>query len=103
MAAARRTLLPAALLALALVGALYEAGTFVNGGRPATPVTSLRGGTAQQALPAEAMALAETSVVTSLQIQTPAWWANILGVILPCTFLIVLYIQSERTKAEEGL
>merc|ERR1711972_49671 len=82
MAGTRRTLLPAALLALALVGALYESGTFVNGGRPATPVTSLRGRTAQQALPAEAMALAETSMMTSLQVQTPAWFANILGVVV---------------------
>ena len=42
-----------------------------------------------------------TEVTTALAVSTPGWWANIVGVMVPLTFLIVLYLQSERTLSEE--
>ena len=41
---------------------------------------------------AEAMAL-ESSLTTALAVSTPGWWANIVGIMVPLTFLIVLYLQ----------
>merc|ERR1719150_3112347 len=97
--AARRTILPALCLALA-VAALFRPAAFVSGLAPASPLSSTRG-MALRSLPAGAVA--ETSVATSLAVSTPGFWANIVTVLVPITFLIVLYLQSERTKAEEGL
>merc|ERR1712039_311192 len=102
---ARRVLLPAVLLALLAAILLCSSAAFVNGSVPvSSSAASLRGGIAQRAVP-------EVELVTSsmamadygMQVSTPGWWANILSIIVPVTFLITLYLQSERTKAEEGL
>ena len=41
--------------------------------------------------------LLPAQVTTALAVSTPGWWANIVGIMVPLTFLIVLYLQSERT------
>mmetsp|Transcript_45638 Transcript_45638/g.118650 ORF Transcript_45638/g.118650 Transcript_45638/m.118650 type:complete len:104 (+) Transcript_45638:50-361(+) len=98
MAASRSTVLPLALIALAFVGALYSTGAFVNGAAPLASSSVLRGRVSQQALP---VGLVEgTSVATSLQVVTAAYWANLVLVVVPVGFLIILYLQSERTKAQ---
>mmetsp|Transcript_86709 Transcript_86709/g.187570 ORF Transcript_86709/g.187570 Transcript_86709/m.187570 type:complete len:97 (+) Transcript_86709:58-348(+) len=95
MAASRPVLLPLLLAACALFGAL----SFCGGAAPVTGA-ALRGNTARAAVP-EAMAL-ESSLTTALAVSTPGWWANIVGVMVPLTFLIVLYLQSERTISQEA-
>mmetsp|Transcript_58345 Transcript_58345/g.147941 ORF Transcript_58345/g.147941 Transcript_58345/m.147941 type:complete len:104 (+) Transcript_58345:71-382(+) len=100
MAFSRRSLLlPAALATLALCGVLSACGAFVGGSAPPAAGASLRAtAQAQRALP---VGLAEgSSVATSLAVTTAAWWANIVLLIIPLTFLIILYLQSERTLAE---
>mmetsp|Transcript_65776 Transcript_65776/g.148425 ORF Transcript_65776/g.148425 Transcript_65776/m.148425 type:complete len:103 (-) Transcript_65776:100-408(-) len=101
--AARPTLIPLALLALAVLGAFCGLSAFVGGARSASTSTSLRVSTAQRALPLEGASIADSSVLTALAVSTPGFWANIVTVMVPVTFLVVLYLQSERTKAEEGL
>eukprot|EP00448_Togula_jolla_P021725 CAMPEP_0170590786 /NCGR_PEP_ID=MMETSP0224-20130122/12055_1 /TAXON_ID=285029 /ORGANISM="Togula jolla, Strain CCCM 725" /LENGTH=78 /DNA_ID=CAMNT_0010914605 /DNA_START=103 /DNA_END=336 /DNA_ORIENTATION=- len=76
--------------------AAYQAVNFVNCGKSASPATSLRGNTARQALSPESMPEVDTSVLTALAVSTPGWWANIVFVVIPCGFLIILYLQSER-------
>mmetsp|Transcript_20717 Transcript_20717/g.64721 ORF Transcript_20717/g.64721 Transcript_20717/m.64721 type:complete len:105 (+) Transcript_20717:128-442(+) len=98
--AGRPMLLPAALLALAAAAALCSTSTFVCGSHRASPTLSSRASTARSALPAGAELLADTSVATALAVSTPGFWANIVTVLVPCSFLIILYLQSERTKAE---
>mmetsp|Transcript_20721 Transcript_20721/g.64738 ORF Transcript_20721/g.64738 Transcript_20721/m.64738 type:complete len:105 (+) Transcript_20721:128-442(+) len=98
--AGRPMLLPAALLALAAAAALCGASAFVCGSYGASPTPSVRAGATRSALPAGAEILADTSVATSLAVSTPGFWANIVTVLVPCSFLIILYLQSERTKAE---
>mmetsp|Transcript_58343 Transcript_58343/g.147936 ORF Transcript_58343/g.147936 Transcript_58343/m.147936 type:complete len:104 (+) Transcript_58343:87-398(+) len=100
MAAARRSLLlPVVLAAFALCAVLSSCGAFVGGSAPPASGASLR--TAAQAQRALPVGLAEgSSVATSLAVTTAAWWANIVLLIIPLTFLIILYLQSERTLAE---
>mmetsp|Transcript_91891 Transcript_91891/g.255970 ORF Transcript_91891/g.255970 Transcript_91891/m.255970 type:complete len:104 (-) Transcript_91891:170-481(-) len=100
--AGRSLLLPLTLLVLAAVAALCGPTAFV-GGQTRAPSTALRTLTPQRALPLDMGVPAETSVATALAVSTPGFWANIVTVIVPVTFLIVLYLQSERTKAEEGI
>mmetsp|Transcript_53333 Transcript_53333/g.170888 ORF Transcript_53333/g.170888 Transcript_53333/m.170888 type:complete len:104 (-) Transcript_53333:118-429(-) len=102
--AGRSALLPVALLALAAAALLLGPGAFVGGRAQAPATASLRSGAARAALPLGAGAVAESSVATALAVSTPGFWANIVTVLVPCSFLIILYLQSERTKAEqEGL
>merc|ERR1719464_397179 len=98
---ARRTILPALLLVVAAAALLSGPATFAVGWSPASATTSTRS-TGLRALPTGAEVLAETSVTTSLAVSTPGFWANIVTVLVPITFLTVLYLQSERTKAEEA-
>mmetsp|Transcript_88142 Transcript_88142/g.273834 ORF Transcript_88142/g.273834 Transcript_88142/m.273834 type:complete len:105 (+) Transcript_88142:98-412(+) len=98
--AGRPMLLPAALLALAAAAAFCGTSAFVGGNYRASSTVSLRAGAARGALPAGAEILADSSVATSLAVSTPGFWANIVTVLVPCSFLIILYLQSERTKAE---
>jgi len=108
MVSARRTLLlPIALAALALCAGLSACGAFV-GGSGAAPgaATSLRTTAVSQirraALPAVDGLVEGSSVATSLAVTTAAWWANIVLVIIPLSFLIILYLQSERTLSQES-
>mmetsp|Transcript_67850 Transcript_67850/g.194883 ORF Transcript_67850/g.194883 Transcript_67850/m.194883 type:complete len:103 (-) Transcript_67850:126-434(-) len=97
MAASRSTVLPVALVVLAFAAAFYSSGAFVNGVAPTSTSAALRGVVSQQALP---IGLVEgTSIATSLQVVTAAYWAVLILVTVPCGFLIILYLQSERTKA----
>eukprot|EP00443_Scrippsiella_acuminata_P055674 CAMPEP_0115501916 /NCGR_PEP_ID=MMETSP0271-20121206/68655_1 /TAXON_ID=71861 /ORGANISM="Scrippsiella trochoidea, Strain CCMP3099" /LENGTH=109 /DNA_ID=CAMNT_0002930887 /DNA_START=87 /DNA_END=416 /DNA_ORIENTATION=+ len=105
MATARRApvLIPVALAALALSAAVFFAcGAFVGNSAPAVG-TSLRAASAgQTALHGLPVGLVEgSSVSMSLAVTTAAWWANIVLLIIPLTFLIILYLQSERTLAED--
>ncbi|CAE8611786.1 unnamed protein product [Polarella glacialis] len=103
MMSSRSMLLPVALVATAVACVLCGP-SFVFGGRAASSSqTSLRTGTAQRALPVEALDfLADSSMMNaeSLEVSTPGWWANIVCLVVPITYLITLYLQSERTKAE---
>mmetsp|Transcript_67848 Transcript_67848/g.194879 ORF Transcript_67848/g.194879 Transcript_67848/m.194879 type:complete len:103 (-) Transcript_67848:141-449(-) len=97
MAASRSVALPVILVVLALVGAFSATGAFVTGVAPTSASIALRGVVSQQALP---IGLVEgTSLATSLQVVTAAYWAVLILVTVPCGFLIILYLQSERTKA----
>merc|ERR1711920_45293 len=93
MAVRRITLLP---MAAAFV--LFGAQAFCGTGRVPQTIAQ-RGMVARGAVPVEMVADA-SSVVTALQIQQPAWAANLLSVIVPCTLLIIIYLQSERTLQE---
>ncbi|CAE8611787.1 unnamed protein product [Polarella glacialis] len=98
---APRPVLPVVLLAVA--AAVCLCGTSFVCGRSQSSATSLRAGTAQRALPVEALDfLADSSMMNaeSLEVSTPGWWANIVCLVVPITYLITLYLQSERTKAE---
>merc|ERR1712039_275747 len=97
--ASRGVLLPVCLLALAAATAMYG-GAFVVG-TARIPQAARGSAVSQRALPVEA--LADSSVTIALQVSQPGWAANLLGVIIPCTLLIILYLQSERTKAEQGI
>eukprot|EP00440_Ansanella_granifera_P000119 gb/GFBE01000130.1/.p1 GENE.gb/GFBE01000130.1/~~gb/GFBE01000130.1/.p1 ORF type:complete len:101 (+),score=23.97 gb/GFBE01000130.1/:1-303(+) len=94
---ARRVLLPVCL-ALAALYACSVVSAFVYGGRVSTP--SLRPSTARAALPVDVALADASSVTTALEVQTPGWWANIILLVVPIWFLITLYLQSERNKAE---
>eukprot|EP00403_Amphidinium_massartii_P022528 CAMPEP_0178401494 /NCGR_PEP_ID=MMETSP0689_2-20121128/16330_1 /TAXON_ID=160604 /ORGANISM="Amphidinium massartii, Strain CS-259" /LENGTH=98 /DNA_ID=CAMNT_0020022315 /DNA_START=77 /DNA_END=373 /DNA_ORIENTATION=+ len=98
MAAQRKVILPALLLALG-AALLFSNVAFTGVSRPVTG-TNLRAGgvVASQALPLEAV---ESSISTALTVQTAGWWANIFFVVIPCGFLVTLYLQSERSKLEE--
>ena len=75
---------------------LPAVGRWAAGAASTVNFDALREGVA----PAQAMAL-ESSLTTALAVSTPGWWANIVGIMVPLTFLIVLYLQSERTLSEE--
>ncbi|CAK0808939.1 unnamed protein product [Prorocentrum cordatum] len=98
MAARRSKLLSAAVLGAVAAVALLGALAFCGAG--AAPVA--RGRVAQGALPMDAVgAVADaSSIVTSLQIQQPAWAANLVLVIVPISILIIIYLQSEKTLQE---
>mmetsp|Transcript_1430 Transcript_1430/g.4550 ORF Transcript_1430/g.4550 Transcript_1430/m.4550 type:complete len:104 (-) Transcript_1430:57-368(-) len=100
--AARSNILPLVLLALAAAALLCGTSAFVGGSAPAAG-TSLRTATAQRALPPGADVVAESSISTALAVAAWGMAANIVTVFVPVTFLVVLYLQSERTKAEEGI
>eukprot|EP00930_Biecheleria_cincta_P043594 TRINITY_DN2991_c0_g1_i1.p1 TRINITY_DN2991_c0_g1~~TRINITY_DN2991_c0_g1_i1.p1 ORF type:complete len:118 (-),score=23.20 TRINITY_DN2991_c0_g1_i1:166-471(-) len=95
--ASRRVLLPFLLAVMACASAVWSM-SFVYGSSPsATPTTrSLR--VSQHAVPVEL----GSSVATALEVTTAAWGANIALLVVPFTFLIQLYLQSERTKAERA-
>merc|ERR1711879_438263 len=96
-------LLPVGLLTIAVSLALYGSVAFVGGKVKAPSAGLLRASTAQSALPMDADLVLDSSLTTALAVSTPGWWANIAIVVVPVTFLITLYLQSERTKAEDGL
>merc|ERR1712187_262809 len=104
MGAGRSAFLPALLLGLVAVVLLCGPTAFVNG-VVSSSSSSLRGaGEAQRALPeAELVTSSVAMADAGMQVSTPGWWANILSIIVPVTFLITLYLQSERTKLEEGI
>merc|ERR1740138_1993020 len=93
--APRRVLLPVALLALA---AVFCAPAFCGGAPAQAAPRAASAGRA--ALPVELADVDVSSVVTALQIQQPAWGANLIAVVLPITILITIYLQSERTLQE---
>mmetsp|Transcript_61530 Transcript_61530/g.171992 ORF Transcript_61530/g.171992 Transcript_61530/m.171992 type:complete len:104 (-) Transcript_61530:239-550(-) len=98
--AGRSMLLPALFVAAALVLTLGGSGVFV-GGRVQQAGPALRAGAARGALPAGLENLAEaSSVSTALAVSTPGWWANIVLLITPCAFLVILYLASEKSKKE---
>merc|ERR1719240_841789 len=99
---ARSVILPVCLcigVALALLCGSY---TFVHGGataKPALRVTAV----STRALPLGAE-VADTSLTSAMVVSEPGWFANIIFLVVPITFLITLYLQSERTlREEEGL
>mmetsp|Transcript_108513 Transcript_108513/g.324481 ORF Transcript_108513/g.324481 Transcript_108513/m.324481 type:complete len:107 (-) Transcript_108513:100-420(-) len=102
---ARSALLPLALLALAAAALLCGTSAFVGGRSPAASTGSLRATTlSRRALPPGAEGfVAESSLATALAVAAWGMAANIVTVFVPVTFLVVLYLQSERTKAEEGI
>mmetsp|Transcript_17750 Transcript_17750/g.50548 ORF Transcript_17750/g.50548 Transcript_17750/m.50548 type:complete len:108 (+) Transcript_17750:112-435(+) len=102
--ASRSALLPLALLVLAVTALLCGCGSAFAGIRaPAAAGTGVRTATAQRALPPGAEGIVESSVSTALAVAAWGMAANIAFVFVPVTFLVVLYLQSERTKAEDGL
>merc|ERR1712182_30345 len=99
---ASRSKLLAVVLLVAWVAAVFWAAPAFVGGQPA-PVRGLRATASRQALPAEAMDLAAldaSSVQTALQTSVPGLLACIVAFVFPCAFLMVLYMQSEKTKRE---
>eukprot|EP00448_Togula_jolla_P004635 CAMPEP_0170594880 /NCGR_PEP_ID=MMETSP0224-20130122/14242_1 /TAXON_ID=285029 /ORGANISM="Togula jolla, Strain CCCM 725" /LENGTH=102 /DNA_ID=CAMNT_0010918979 /DNA_START=52 /DNA_END=360 /DNA_ORIENTATION=+ len=96
---ARSALLPVVLVAALVFGALHETVSFVDGSRPAQPATALR--TARRAFSPDSVPEVGSSVLTALAVSTPGWWANIVFVVIPCGFLIILYLQSERVRVAE--
>ncbi|CAK0875427.1 unnamed protein product [Prorocentrum cordatum] len=99
MPARRAPLLAVVLLGAAAAAALCGAGAFCGSGRAPQAAARRQGASARAALPVEAMADA-TSIVTALQIQQPAWAANLVLVIVPISILIIIYLQSEKTLQE---
>merc|ERR1719203_930079 len=100
---AGRMLLPVCLLAAFAKLAAHVCLAFVGGSLRAPASTSLRTSTARRALPVGAEPLADaSSLTTSLLVSAPAWAANTLGLLIPIGFCVILYLQSERSKAEEG-
>mmetsp|Transcript_42214 Transcript_42214/g.91997 ORF Transcript_42214/g.91997 Transcript_42214/m.91997 type:complete len:106 (-) Transcript_42214:89-406(-) len=99
--AARSALLPVVLAAVLFAGAVYQTVNFVEGARPGQSATALRGNTARRAFSPDSMPEVDTSVLTALAVSTPGWWANIVFVVIPCGFLIILYLQSERVRVAE--
>ncbi|CAK0889569.1 unnamed protein product [Prorocentrum cordatum] len=99
MPARRAPLLAVVLLGAAAAAALCGAGAFCGGGRAPQAAALRQGPSARAALPVESMADA-SSIVTALQIQQPAWAANLVLVIVPISILIIIYLQSEKTLQE---
>ncbi|CAK0907476.1 unnamed protein product, partial [Prorocentrum cordatum] len=98
MGARRASLLSVALLGLAAAAALLSAQAFCGAG--AAPRAVARESTvARAALPLDGVADA-SSLMTALQIQQPAWAANLVLVIIPISILIIIYLQSEKTLQE---
>jgi len=93
--AARRVLLPLLIAAGVVCTSLFCGLSFVSGSNVGT-TRSLR--TSQRAVPVEF----GSSVSTALEVTAAAWGANIALLLVPFTFLIQLYLQSERTKAEKA-
>eukprot|EP00403_Amphidinium_massartii_P023442 CAMPEP_0178408572 /NCGR_PEP_ID=MMETSP0689_2-20121128/20012_1 /TAXON_ID=160604 /ORGANISM="Amphidinium massartii, Strain CS-259" /LENGTH=97 /DNA_ID=CAMNT_0020029679 /DNA_START=423 /DNA_END=716 /DNA_ORIENTATION=+ len=96
--ARQAVLLPVLLLALAACSTLHA---FVGSSAPAAAQTQLRGDVAARAVPVESIEAVGSSINTALTVQTAGWWANIFFVVIPCGFLVTLYLQSERSKLEE--
>lgn len=90
--ASQRVLLPLIFIAGAI------ATCFVSGLAPGSTRVPR---SARQAVP-EAMELG-SSINTALEVSTPGWWANIVTVVVPCSILIILYLQSEKRKYEEKM
>eukprot|EP00930_Biecheleria_cincta_P097921 TRINITY_DN895_c0_g3_i2.p1 TRINITY_DN895_c0_g3~~TRINITY_DN895_c0_g3_i2.p1 ORF type:complete len:119 (+),score=24.29 TRINITY_DN895_c0_g3_i2:52-357(+) len=95
--AARRVLLPLLIAAVACTSLLYGL-SFVCGSSPSASAATRSLRTSQRAVPVEL----GSSVATALEVTTAAWGANIALLLVPFTFLIQLYLQSERTKAERA-
>mmetsp|Transcript_73812 Transcript_73812/g.175714 ORF Transcript_73812/g.175714 Transcript_73812/m.175714 type:complete len:97 (+) Transcript_73812:94-384(+) len=93
----RSGLLSILFVALALFSGFQA---FVGSTAPSTS-TSLRASVATRAVPVEAIDAVGSSMNTALTVQTAGWWANIFFVVIPCGFLVTLYLQSERSKLEE--
>merc|ERR1719510_2259811 len=95
--ASRSMLLPVVLAVCACWTFLSTA--FVGSAR--TLGSTLRGSSvAQGALPVGAI---ESSLSTSLAVTQAAWGANIVLVVVPITFWVILFLQSERNKNEENM
>uniref|UniRef100_A0A6U6VTR1 Uncharacterized protein n=1 Tax=Alexandrium andersonii TaxID=327968 RepID=A0A6U6VTR1_9DINO len=101
--AGRSSVLSLALLGLAGWALLCGCGSAFVGGSAPAPSTGLRTATAQRALPPGAEQVAESSISTALAVSAWGMAANIVTVFVPVTFLIVLYLQSERSKREMGI
>merc|ERR1711988_29545 len=95
--AARRVLLPLLIAAMAC-SALFCGLSFVCGSNPSATATTRSLRTSRHAVPVEF----GSSVATALEVTAAAWGANIALLVVPFTFLIQLYLQSERTKAEKA-
>ncbi|CAK0800517.1 unnamed protein product [Prorocentrum cordatum] len=85
---------------MAATAVLMGAQAFCGGKAP--QAAALRGKVAQGALPVEMVdTVADaSSIMTALQIQQPAWAANLVLVIIPISILIIIYLQSEKTLQE---
>jgi len=106
MATHRPTVLPLALLAAATCLAMHSALVFVGGGVASQRVENPARTVALRAVPAgivDAGIVEGSSLATSLNVSTPGMWALIVLTLVPVTFLIILYLQSERYKAENGI
>mmetsp|Transcript_17753 Transcript_17753/g.50558 ORF Transcript_17753/g.50558 Transcript_17753/m.50558 type:complete len:107 (+) Transcript_17753:65-385(+) len=101
--AGRSSLLSLVLIVLAATALLSGCGSAFAGIRAPAASTSVRTAPALRALPPGAEVIAESSVSTALAVAAWGMAANIAFVFVPVTFLVVLYLQSERTKAEDGL
>mmetsp|Transcript_16964 Transcript_16964/g.35435 ORF Transcript_16964/g.35435 Transcript_16964/m.35435 type:complete len:107 (-) Transcript_16964:75-395(-) len=101
--AGRSALLPLALIVLVASALLYVSGPAFVGGSGLAPRSSLRTATAQRVLPPGVEGIAESSVSTALAVAAWGMAANIAFVFVPVTFFVILYLQSERTKAEDGM
>ncbi|CAE8598052.1 unnamed protein product [Polarella glacialis] len=96
--AGRRVILPMALIAVAV---LFCGPSFVGFGASSTSSRARAGDrTLRGALPADFLVDSSVSLAESLEVSTPGWWANIVCLVVPITYLITLYLQSERTKVE---
>eukprot|EP00419_Tripos_fusus_P009415 CAMPEP_0172660176 /NCGR_PEP_ID=MMETSP1074-20121228/3929_1 /TAXON_ID=2916 /ORGANISM="Ceratium fusus, Strain PA161109" /LENGTH=104 /DNA_ID=CAMNT_0013475781 /DNA_START=83 /DNA_END=397 /DNA_ORIENTATION=+ len=95
MAMQRRILFPLALLVFAMFALLVGQAAFVGSSTPTGKAQRLRAKTVREVVPVEMM---ESSIETALAVQGPGFAANIVFVLVPVTFLITLYLQSERTK-----
>jgi len=98
MPARRVPLLAVVVLGLNAAAVFLGAGAFCGGGHAPQSSTN-RGMVARAALPVESMVDA-SSIMTALQIQQPAWAANLVIVIVPVSILIIIYLQSEKTLQE---
>mmetsp|Transcript_46896 Transcript_46896/g.111665 ORF Transcript_46896/g.111665 Transcript_46896/m.111665 type:complete len:101 (+) Transcript_46896:101-403(+) len=100
MAHHRSMLLPVCVLVALAVAAFGGLEAFCGSASPSATTQSLRSTASRQALPVESFEVA-SSLSTALTVQTAGWWANIFFVVIPCGFLVTLYLQSERSKLEE--
>mmetsp|Transcript_9124 Transcript_9124/g.32329 ORF Transcript_9124/g.32329 Transcript_9124/m.32329 type:complete len:102 (+) Transcript_9124:87-392(+) len=95
--AARSALLSVVLAAVGALCALHAAASAFVGATGAK--SALRGASSSLTRAALPGLVEGTSVALSLQVVTAAYWAVLILVTVPCGFLIILYLQSERTKA----
>merc|ERR1712039_673965 len=93
--------LPLALLMASAIAVLQAALAFVGSSTSgARALGSSRAGNLR-AVPAGVVE--GSSLATSLAVSTPGMWALTVLTLVPLSFLIILYLQSERYKAENGL